>query len=117
MDAKKLRIWKKQRQQRKALLSSEVLFEKLRRGNTVALSAAITLIESTKKSDQEEAKKLIDACLNVIDDISIRVGITGVPGVGKSTFIETFGLHLLEEGHKVAVLAVDPSSEKSGGSI
>jgi LAO/AO transport system kinase len=117
MDAKKLRIWKKQRQERKALLSSDVLFEKLIQGDNVALSTAITLIESTKKSDQEEAKKLIDACLNVIDDRSIRVGITGVPGVGKSTFIETFGLYLIAEGHKVAVLAVDPTSERSGGSI
>lgn len=60
---------------------------------------------------------MIDSCLNILKDESIRVGITGVPGVGKSTFIEAFGLHLIEEGHKVAVLAVDPTSEKSGGSI
>jgi LAO/AO transport system kinase len=117
MDGKKLNSWKQQRKERRAMLSSNQLFEELLSGNSVALSSAITLIESKKASDQEEAQKLIEKCLRIDNNESIRVGITGVPGVGKSTFIESFGLHLIKLGHRVAVLAVDPTSEKSGGSI
>lgn len=81
-----------------------------------ALSEAITLVESTKKEHIEEAQKLLSQMLPHSGK-SIRIGITGVPGVGKSTFIENFGEYLIAQGKKVAVLAIDPSSEKSGGSI
>jgi LAO/AO transport system kinase len=83
------------------------------------LSKAITLIESDQIKHQQLATELIEK-LTISNDqtpTSIRIGITGVPGVGKSTFIESFGNYLAQEGKKVAVLAVDPSSQKSGGSI
>ncbi|MBI4985691.1 MAG: methylmalonyl Co-A mutase-associated GTPase MeaB [Rhodocyclales bacterium] len=81
-----------------------------------ALAKAITLIESSRADHQERAHAVLDALLPQAGN-SIRVGITGVPGVGKSTFIEALGLHLIAAGHRVAVLAVDPSSSISGGSI
>ena len=80
------------------------------------LAKAITLIESTRTDHQERAHALLDALLPHAGQ-AMRVGITGVPGVGKSTFIEALGLYLIERGHRVAVLAVDPSSSVSGGSI
>lgn len=80
------------------------------------LARAITLVESTRADHQEEAQKLITKILPQTGK-SLRIGITGVPGVGKSTFIESFGLHVIAQGHKVAVLAIDPSSVKTGGSI
>jgi LAO/AO transport system kinase len=89
---------------------------KLRAGDRRALARAITLIESTRAADTAEAEALLEALLPASGN-SVRIGITGVPGVGKSTFIERFGLQLVEAGHKVAVLAVDPSSKVSGGSI
>lgn len=82
----------------------------------VILSQAITLVESTNPEHFEKAQAVIEQCLPHSGN-SVRVGITGVPGVGKSTFIESFGLHLTGLGHKVAVLAIDPSSERSKGSI
>ena len=86
-------------------------------GNRVLLSRAITLVESTLPSDQALAQQVLDAVLPHAGR-SVRVGITGVPGVGKSTFIEALGLHLVrEQGKRLAVLAVDPSSQRSGGSI
>ena len=85
-------------------------------GNITDLSRAITLIESTSVKHLEKANAIITECLPYANQ-SIRVGITGVPGVGKSTFIEAFGLHLTQLGKKVAVLAVDPSSTLSRGSI
>ncbi|AHJ98802.1 methylmalonyl Co-A mutase-associated GTPase MeaB [Hymenobacter swuensis] len=86
-------------------------------GNRVLLSRAITLVESTLPSDQALAQQVLDAVLPHAGR-SVRVGITGVPGVGKSTFIEALGLHLVREQDKrLAVLAVDPSSQRSGGSI
>ncbi len=86
-------------------------------GNRTILSQAITLVESINPKHKSKARDIIQACLPFSGN-SIRVGITGVPGVGKSTFIETFGLHLCKDlNKKVAVLAVDPSSEKTGGSI
>ena len=85
-------------------------------GTRRALAKAITLIESVKPEHQQRAESLLDALLPHTGR-SIRVGITGVPGVGKSTFIEALGLHLIEQGHRVAVLAVDPSSSVTGGSI
>ncbi|KGL63359.1 methylmalonyl Co-A mutase-associated GTPase MeaB [Polaribacter sp. Hel1_85] len=85
-------------------------------GDRVILSRAITIIESNLESDKVLAKEIVQAILPNSGK-SIRIGITGVPGVGKSTFIEVFGLHLVKEGHKVAILSIDPSSQRSRGSI
>ena len=88
----------------------------IRSGNRVVLSQAITLVESTLEADQALASALVQEVLPHTGQ-SIRIGITGVPGVGKSTFIEAFGKMLLDLGNKVAVLAVDPSSQLTKGSI
>ncbi len=88
----------------------------LRAGDRRALAKAITLVESTRADHREAAEALLTKML-VETGRSIRIGITGVPGVGKSTFIEAFGRHVIEAGHRIAVLAVDPSSKRSGGSI
>lgn len=85
-------------------------------GSTVALSQAITLIESSKKEHQLLAQQIVNFSLPHSGN-SIRIGITGVPGVGKSTFIEAFGTFLTSIGKKVAVLAIDPTSQQSRGSI
>ncbi|MGB1040350.1 MAG: methylmalonyl Co-A mutase-associated GTPase MeaB [Flavobacteriales bacterium] len=85
-------------------------------GNTVILSQAITLIESSKSEHQAIGQQIINQCLPLSGN-SIRIGITGVPGVGKSTFIEAFGTFLTSIGKKVAVLAIDPTSQQSRGSI
>ncbi len=85
-------------------------------GNRTILSQAVTLVESSKPEHQEMAQRVIEKCVPFSGN-SIRVGITGVPGAGKSTSIDAFGLHLLSQGHKLAVLAIDPSSEISKGSI
>ena len=90
--------------------------EKLLQGNRRALAKAITLTESSLEVHREEAQTLLDSILHRTGN-SLRIGITGIPGVGKSTFIEAFGLHLISLGKKVAVLAVDPSSPITGGSI
>lgn len=92
------------------------LFAKIRKGDQVALSQAITLIESSLDTDKLTAQKLIADCLPFSGN-SIRIGITGAPGVGKSTFINSFGLLLANSGKKIAVLAIDPSSTISQGSI
>lgn len=101
---------------RKIQPSADELIKGILSGNTAALSRAITLIESSNISHLEKANEIITACLPHANQ-SIRIGITGVPGVGKSTFIEAFGKHLTSLGKKVAVLAVDPSSTISHGSI
>jgi LAO/AO transport system kinase len=88
----------------------------VRSGERRALAKAITLVESTRKDQQRAAQQLLERLLPATGR-AIRIGITGVPGVGKSTFIEAFGLHLIAAGKRVAVLAVDPSSARSGGSI
>src|SRR5215211_2432262 len=85
-------------------------------GNRRALARAITLVESTRPADQDRARALLQDVLSRTGS-SHRIGISGTPGVGKSTFIEQFGLHLVEGGHRLAVLAVDPTSSVSGGSI
>jgi LAO/AO transport system kinase len=108
--ASKLKKARKQKQIIPELIAQVLL------GNKTALSRAITIIESTAPKHQPQAKLLIEGCLPHANK-SIRIGITGVPGVGKSTFIEEFGMLLTQEGHKVAVLAVDPSSSLSKGSI
>jgi LAO/AO transport system kinase len=88
----------------------------LREGNRRALAKAITLVESKLDRHRQQAEAILEQALPHTGN-SIRVGITGIPGVGKSTFIEAFGLHLIEQGKRVAVLAVDPSSPIAGGSI
>ena len=93
-----------------------VNIDQLRQGNRRALAKAITLAESKLDSHREKAQAILEQILPDTGN-SIRIGITGIPGVGKSTFIETFGLFLLSLGKKVAVLAVDPSSPLAGGSI
>lgn len=85
-------------------------------GDRTMLSKAITLIESNLPEHIKLAHEVINSCLPYSGK-SVRIGITGVPGVGKSTFIESFGKHLTSQGHKIAVLAIDPSSERSKGSI
>jgi LAO/AO transport system kinase len=104
------------RQLRKVQPSSEELVVGILKGDIAALSRAITLVESTSSTHSEKAEAIINACLPHANQ-SIRIGITGVPGVGKSTFIEAFGKYLTGIGKKVAVLAVDPSSTISHGSI
>ena len=85
-------------------------------GNRRILAKAITLVESTREEDSALGTEVVEACLKKAVP-GIRIGITGVPGVGKSTFIEALGLQLIREGKRVAVLAVDPSSSLSRGSI
>ena len=92
------------------------LYKKILLSDRLALSKAITLIESTKLKDRSKSEKLIKK-LYKKSGKSLRIGISGSPGVGKSTFIETLGIFLTNKNYKVAVLAVDPSSKKSGGSI
>ena len=87
----------------------------LKNGSKKALAKTITLVESTLKKDKLLVQKIFENFK--INNNSIRIGITGVPGVGKSTFIESLGLFLIKNGFKVAVLAIDPSSKESGGSI
>jgi LAO/AO transport system kinase len=101
---------------RKVQPSSIELVEGILSRNISDLSRAITLVESTNIEHLEKANEVINACLPHSNK-SIRIGITGVPGVGKSTFIEAFGMYLISIGKKVAVLAVDPSSTISHGSI
>ncbi|MDX1543863.1 MAG: methylmalonyl Co-A mutase-associated GTPase MeaB [Christiangramia sp.] len=101
---------------RKNKFSEKDLLKDLLNGNKTALGRGITLIESNQKAHQKQAEYLIEGALPYAHK-SIRIGITGVPGVGKSTFIESFGSYLIEQGKKVAVLAVDPSSSVSHGSI
>ncbi len=88
----------------------------IRNGDRRALARAITLIESTRPDHRAEAETLLEGLLPHAGT-SVRIGISGAPGVGKSTFIENFGLHLLDQGHRLAVLAVDPSSARGGGAI
>jgi len=97
-------------------IQEEALVKKLVAGDRTALAQAITLIESSKTEHVESANSILEQCLKQRTN-SVRIGITGVPGVGKSTFIEAFGKYLTTSGNKVAVLAIDPSSSVSKGSI
>lgn len=101
---------------RKKQPTADDLITAILKGDKTALSRAITLVESTNPDHIEKANQVIQGCLPFANK-SVRIGITGVPGVGKSTFIEAFGKYLTSIGKKVAVLAVDPSSSISHGSI
>ena len=101
---------------RMTILSEREYIDGILSGNKVILSKAITLIESNLQKHHELAQIILEECIPHSGN-AIRIGITGVPGAGKSTFIEAFGKHLTERGHKLAVLAIDPSSERSKGSI
>ena len=98
------------------LLTVEDLADGVRRGNRALLARAITLVESTRAPDQAKARQLIQLLMPETGR-ALRVGITGVPGVGKSTTIDQLGMNLIAGGHRVAVLAVDPTSRRTGGSI
>ena len=100
----------------KPALDIKALARDIRAGHRAALARAITLIESRRADHQAAARELVQALLPQTGK-AVRVGITGSPGVGKSTTIDTLGMHLIAGGHKVAVLAVDPSSARTGGSI
>jgi len=101
---------------KRKLLAPEAYVEGILKGDITLLSKAVTLVESSKKEHQIVAQEIIKQCLPHSGK-SIRVGITGVPGVGKSTFIEAMGSYITSKGGKLAVLAIDPSSERSKGSI
>jgi LAO/AO transport system kinase len=116
MNEKRLEEWFASRKKMRENRTANGLFEGIRKGDPAALSGAITLLESTREVDQEISRDLIRQCLPFSGN-SLRIGITGVPGVGKSSFIEKFGHTILENRKKVAVLAIDPSSERTGGSI
>lgn len=105
-----------QRKPKRQQLSVGDYVEGILKGNTTLLSQAVTLVESTLPEHQAIAQEVIEKCLPYAGS-SIRIGISGVPGAGKSTSIDAFGLHVLERGGKLAVLAIDPSSERSKGSI
>ena len=107
--------YQQKKQKRKIYSVSEYIYGILN-GDISILSQAVTLIESSLPEHQKIAQEIIEKCLPYAGK-SIRVGITGVPGAGKSTFIETLGMYLIRSGHKLAVLAIDPSSERSKGSI
>ncbi|MDP2068616.1 MAG: methylmalonyl Co-A mutase-associated GTPase MeaB [Lutibacter sp.] len=100
----------------KSRLTAQEYINGILKGDRVLLSRAITMIESNLESDKRIAKEIVQAILPKSGN-SFRIGITGVPGVGKSTFIEVFGLHLIKQGYKVAILSIDPSSQRSKGSI
>jgi len=110
-DAAKKFIKRKRKQ-----LSAEEYVNGIINGDIIILSRAVTLIESARPDHQSLAQEIITGCLPHSGN-SIRIGITGVPGAGKSTFIEALGMHVIKHGRKVAVLAIDPSSSRSKGSI
>ncbi len=97
-------------------MDTAALFQKLKEGDRAALGRAITLIESGRGTDRERARELLRLCQHQGGQAQ-RIGITGIPGVGKSTLIDALGMQLIGKGHRVAVLAIDPSSVRSGGSI
>lgn len=100
-----------------AMVEIAALAESVMAGDRRALARAITLVESTRADHRDDATALLDRLCDNATGRTLRVGISGAPGAGKSTFIEALGMHVVRSGHKVAVLAVDPSSTRSGGSI
>jgi len=115
-DSLRKKAAEKLKHSRKKTPSVEQLIVGITSGDKTALSRAITIIESKASKHQHQAREIIEYCLPKANK-SIRIGITGVPGVGKSTFIESFGKLLVAENYKIAILAVDPSSSISKGSI
>jgi len=107
---------KKVRKKKDTTYPTEKYVHDIIHGNRYMLSQAITMVESSAPKHQQKAQEIIEQCLPYAGK-SMRIGITGVPGVGKSTFIESFGKYLTKNGHKLAVLAIDPSSSRSKGSI
>lgn len=107
---------KRFRRKRGARYSADQYVKGILEGDRTILGQAITLIESSRGEDMEMARQIVEKCLPYAGN-SIRIGITGVPGVGKSTFIESLGIKITGAGNKLAVLAVDPTSERTGGSI
>lgn len=101
---------------KKKAYTADEFVEGILKGDRVILSQAVTLVESSRPDHQQKAQKIIEKCLPYAGK-SVRVGITGVPGSGKSTSIEAFGMHQIQSGKKLAVLAIDPSSERTKGSI
>lgn len=114
-DAPSVNPYLKKRIQRTQYTPAEYT-EAILKGNITILSQAVTLVESAKPEHQAVAQEIIEKCLPHAGK-SVRIGITGVPGAGKSTSIDTFGMHLIKQGKKLAVLAIDPSSERTKGSI
>ena len=106
----------KHRRRRKPEINVTEYVNRILAGDRVYLSKAITLVESTLPVHQEKAQAILSACIPHAGQ-SLRIGITGTPGVGKSTFIESFGKYLIEQGHQLGVLAIDPTSPLSKGSI
>ncbi len=106
----------KKRWSKKKKRSVAEYLEAIRNGDRIVLGQAITLIESKHRDHQQLAQQIIEQCLPFSGN-SFRLGITGTPGVGKSTFIEALGIHLCDKGHRPAVLAIDPSSQRTKGSI
>ena len=104
------------KRKRRPTLTTQQYVDGILAGDTTILSQAITLVESNLPEHYEQAQAIIEACLPH-SGRSVRIGITGVPGAGKSTFIEAMGGKVADRGHRLAVLAIDPSSERSGGSI
>jgi LAO/AO transport system kinase len=109
-------VFTKSGRKRRKKYSVDEYITGIRSGNRTILSQAITLVESSLPEHYDITQAIIEKCLPYSSK-SIRIGITGVPGAGKSTFIETFGLHITGEGRKLAVLTIDPSSEQTKGSI
>jgi LAO/AO transport system kinase len=107
---------KERRKARRRVFTAGEYVEGIVKGDVTVLSQAVTLVESVKPEHQAIAQEVIEKCLPYAGH-SVRIGISGVPGAGKSTSIDVFGLHELEKGGKLAVLAIDPSSERSKGSI
>lgn len=114
-DVSSVNPYLKKRTQRKIYTADEYV-RYILEGNITILSQAVTLVESALPEHQALAQEIIEKCLPFAGK-SMRIGITGVPGAGKSTSIDSFGMHLIAQGHKLAVLAIDPSSERSKGSI
>ena len=114
-DAPSVNPYLKKRIQRKEYTPAEFV-EGILKGNITILSQAVTLVESARHEHQQVAQEIIEKCLPHAGK-SVRIGITGVPGAGKSTSIDAFGMHLIQGKRKLAVLAIDPSSERTKGSI
>ena len=116
MKKENINNWVKKRQEHLAGMTPEIIFKGIQSKDIGALSSGITMVESHNPAHRKTSNELIQMCLPHSGK-SIRIGITGVPGVGKSTFIESFGKQILKSGKSLAVLTIDPSSGISGGSI